>query len=212
LSVPTATGAVVGTPRYISPEGAAGEHVDHRADLYAAALVLYMMLAGRSPFDRVQATGVFSAKGSEDPAPLSSTGGNSIAPELDAVISKALRRNPDERFQNAADFKAAIEAVERSVCGFSEPLAAGAAEHAEALDALDTTLAADSLVASERTRVEREAETRTAHPRARRSSSIAASPGIRRLAAASALLFITVLAFAVGVGLVRVVQVYFARG
>ena len=180
LSLPTATGAVVGTPRYISPEGAAGEHVDHRADLYAAALILYTMLAGRGPFDHVRESELLSAKELEDPKPPSHFAIGPIPPELDLLLAKALRRDPDERFQSAADFKAALEA------------------------------AADAAV-EEHPQSENDIVTRTADPRAHLkpvSVDRSLSPVVKRLVASAAFLLITVVTFAVGVGLVKLVRAY----
>lgn len=183
LSVPTATGAVIGTPRYLSPEGAAGEHVDHRADLYAAALVLYTMLAGRGPFDHLRASDLRGAKGSEEPDAPSNYASDRVPPTLDALILKALRRDPRERFQDADEFKVALFEVEQSLHGISE------AKHPQD-----------------------EAVTRTADPSVLSPSpGRVLSPGAKRLAAVSAFLFVTVLAFAVGVGLVKVIQAFLLK-
>jgi serine/threonine-protein kinase len=172
---------VVGTPRYISPEGAAGEHVDHRADLYAAALVLYTMLAGRGPFDHVQASELLSAKELEDPKPPSHFASDTVPPELDAVLLKALLRSPNERFQSAAEFRAALEGVERA------------------------------RTSSERPYEEDDVVTRTADFRDRPEPvepGPALSPAAGRLAAAAVFLLVTMVTFAVGVGLVKLARTY----
>jgi serine/threonine-protein kinase len=184
LSVPTATGAVIGTPRYLSPEGAAGEHVDHRADLYAAALVLYTMLTGRGPFDHLEGPPDLAAKRTEDLEPPSRLARDPLPPELDALLLKALRRDPNERFQDADEFKTALGAVAHALAGPSKP------NHPE--DEVVTRTAAPPVVAPSR------------------NSGLSA--GAKRLAVTSAFLFVTVLAFAIGVGLVRLVQALLMKG
>lgn len=103
LSVPTESGALVGTLRYLSPESASGRRVDHRADLYAVALILYEMVAGCGPFDRLP--DLLVAHRSEQPVPPSQIAQQPVPTEFDAVIQRGLRKNPDERFQNAHEFQ-----------------------------------------------------------------------------------------------------------
>jgi serine/threonine-protein kinase len=98
---PTATGAIVGTPRFASPEALRGEKVDHRADIFAAGLVLYCMLTRRSPYDQLSF--------SDDPetfrvTPPSAILGESVSPWLDSVIMKAIRWRLAERYQDVLDF------------------------------------------------------------------------------------------------------------
>lgn len=124
LMVPTATGAVVGTPRFISPEGAAGHQTDQRADLYAAGLLLYTMLAGRGPFDHREGNKLLlGAHTSELPEAPSRYAAEPVPPELDRVILKALEKNPDDRFQTADEFarvlRHAAESLTRPV-GWAE--------------------------------------------------------------------------------------------
>lgn len=105
LAVPTDAGMVIGTPRFTSPEGAAGERVDERADLYAAGLVLYSMLAGRGPFDHVSgARALLAAHRSETPRPPSAYSDSPVPAELDALVLAALAKDPRARIQTARDF------------------------------------------------------------------------------------------------------------
>jgi serine/threonine-protein kinase len=114
LASPTATGAVVGTPRFLSPEGALGLRVDQRADLYGAALVIYTMLAGRGPFDHVEGDlAVIGAHVNETPVPPSKQTDEPIPAELDALLLKALSKDPNARFGSAGEFKAELERVAR---------------------------------------------------------------------------------------------------
>jgi serine/threonine-protein kinase len=107
LALPTGTGTIVGSPRFMSPEAARGQRVDHRADIYAAGLVLYVMLTGRGPFDHAGPHDTFSVvpdlPSLHSPAPLPTL--------LDDAILCALRSNPDERFQNAPAFSSALAAA-----------------------------------------------------------------------------------------------------
>lgn len=112
LVVPTVTGTVVGTPRYVSPEGAKGAHVDERADIYAAALVLYVMLTGRGPFDDApHESMVLSAHVKKEPEPPSRFALQPVPPELDRIVLMALRKDPDDRFQSADAFAQALHDV-----------------------------------------------------------------------------------------------------
>lgn len=114
LEVPTDTGVVFGTPRFMSPEAALGKHVDHRADIYSAGLVLYLMLAGRGPFDHVQGhTELMTAHLIENvPAP-SSYARVPVPPELDALVLRALAKEPDDRIQNAHEFERLLAEVSK---------------------------------------------------------------------------------------------------
>jgi len=107
LALPTKTGTVVGSPRFMSPEAARGQRVDHRADVYSAGLVLYVMLTGRGPFDHAEANDTFSLVA--DPPSLHAA--CSFPAMLDDAVVTALKSNPDERFQNAAAFAHALEAA-----------------------------------------------------------------------------------------------------
>ncbi|HEY0467715.1 MAG TPA: serine/threonine-protein kinase, partial [Polyangiaceae bacterium] len=112
LAVPTATGTVVGALRYVSPEGALARRVDHRADLYSAALVLYFALAGRGPFDHIQsALLLLSAHVAEEPEPPSRFCKAAIPEELDRAILRALRKAPDARFQSANELREELERI-----------------------------------------------------------------------------------------------------
>jgi serine/threonine protein kinase len=112
LAVPTGTGMVVGTPRYVSPEGALARRVDHRADLYSAALVLYFALAGRGPFDHIQsALLLLSAHVAEEPEPPSYFSRTAIPVELDRAVLRALRKLPAERFQSADELREELERI-----------------------------------------------------------------------------------------------------
>lgn len=105
----TNTGVVVGTPRYVSPEGARGEDVDPRADLYSVGLVLYAMLVGRGPFDHLEGDDrLLHAHALVTPEPPSRYALEPIPQELDRAVLKALSKNAADRFQTADEFQACL--------------------------------------------------------------------------------------------------------
>jgi serine/threonine-protein kinase len=116
LSLPTSTGNVVGTPHFVSPEGARGKKVDERADLYSAGLVLYVLLAGHGPFDRIKRVSrVLAAQASTKPKAPSLLASRPLPRPLDELVLLALRKDPDERFQSARLFSCALAQAEGSL-------------------------------------------------------------------------------------------------
>ncbi|MFF9149599.1 protein kinase [Streptomyces sp. NPDC014861] len=97
----TQTGMVVGTPQYLSPEQALGRPVDARSDLYSVGIMLFQLLTGRLPFDADSPLAIAYAHVQEEPVAASSVN-RSVTPAMDALIARALRKNPNERFPSAA--------------------------------------------------------------------------------------------------------------
>ncbi|MDQ0799108.1 Stk1 family PASTA domain-containing Ser/Thr kinase [Arthrobacter sp. SLBN-112] len=110
----TQTQAVVGTAQYLSPEQARGETVDARSDLYSAACLLYEMLTSRPPFVGDSPVSVAYQHVREIAEPPSSLNPD-VSPALDTVIAKALQKNRDDRFQDAAAFRRALRAAKAGV-------------------------------------------------------------------------------------------------
>ncbi len=104
------TAAVLGTASYLSPEQAQGQPVDQRSDLYSLGAVLYEMVAGRPPFTGESAVAVASKHVLEPPDPPSTLNPD-VSPELDAVIMKALAKNPANRYQSAEEMREDLERV-----------------------------------------------------------------------------------------------------
>jgi serine/threonine protein kinase len=107
----TQLGLILGTPGYMSPEQAAGQKADARSDLYACGVLLYEMLAGCRPFegDNLQ---VLAMHLNAVPKPLREIGrGTSISPEVEAVVTRALAKQPAERFQSARELRRALGGV-----------------------------------------------------------------------------------------------------
>ncbi|MFJ4102743.1 Stk1 family PASTA domain-containing Ser/Thr kinase [Amycolatopsis japonica] len=103
-SAMTQTAAVIGTAQYLSPEQARGESVDARSDVYAAGCVLYELITGEPPFTGDSPVAVAYQHVREDPNPPSSVN-PAVAPELDAVVLKALAKGPANRYQSSAEMR-----------------------------------------------------------------------------------------------------------
>ena len=106
----TQTAAVIGTAQYLSPEQARGVKVDARSDVYSLGCVLYEMLTGEPPFVGDSPVAVAYQHVREDPVPPSARHAD-ISPDLDAVVLKALSKNPDNRYQTAAEMRADLVKV-----------------------------------------------------------------------------------------------------
>jgi serine/threonine-protein kinase len=106
----TQTAAVIGTAQYLSPEQAKGDSVDARSDVYALGCVLYEILTGDPPFVGDSPVAVAYQHVREDPVPPSARNPE-LSPELDAVVLKALAKNPDNRYQSAAEMRADLVRV-----------------------------------------------------------------------------------------------------
>jgi serine/threonine-protein kinase len=104
------TAAVLGTAAYLSPEQAQGQTVDARSDLYSLGVVLYEMLAGRPPFTGDSAMAVAYKHVQETPPPPSSLN-HDVPPPLDAVVMRALAKNPANRYQTAGEFRDDLQRV-----------------------------------------------------------------------------------------------------
>ncbi|MFF2021844.1 Stk1 family PASTA domain-containing Ser/Thr kinase [Streptomyces sp. NPDC058171] len=117
----TQTSAVIGTAQYLSPEQAKGETVDARSDLYSTGCLLYELLTVRPPFIGDSPVAVAYQHVREEAQPPS-VFDPEITPEMDAIVLKALVKDPDYRYQSADEMRADIEA-----CLDGQPVAATAA-------------------------------------------------------------------------------------
>lgn len=100
----TQTGMVVGTPQYLSPEQALGRGVDARSDLYSVGIMLFQLLTGRLPFDADSPLAIAYAHVQEEPVAPSSIN-RSVTPAVDALVARALKKNPNERFPSAESMR-----------------------------------------------------------------------------------------------------------
>jgi hypothetical protein len=110
----TGTGVSLGTPLFMAPEQVAGKPVDHRADIFAVGGVLYTLVAGQSPFDAPTLGGICHKIETEQPQSLSKLG-IGIHERLEAIILRALQKNPDDRYQAAAELAADLRTVQAAL-------------------------------------------------------------------------------------------------
>src|SRR5262249_35937612 len=111
----TREGAQLGTPAYMSPEQVRSANVDHRSDIFSLGVVLYQMVTGRSPFKGAgnDPVDVMHAVAYDEPTPASEL--NSAVPvKLQAVIERAMQKQPGDRYQAARDLLQDLEEMRQS--------------------------------------------------------------------------------------------------
>ncbi|MFE9422486.1 protein kinase [Kitasatospora sp. NPDC006697] len=106
----TQTGMVVGTPQYLSPEQALGKSVDARSDLYSVGCMLFELLTGQLPFDGDSPFSIAYKHVQEEP-PAPSTANRAVTPAVDALVARALRKDPAHRFPTAETMREEVERV-----------------------------------------------------------------------------------------------------
>jgi serine/threonine-protein kinase len=104
----TQTAQVIGTAQYLSPEQARGERVDSRSDLYSTGCLLYELLTGRPPFTGDSPVAIAYQHVRENPVPPSRVDPD-VPPWADAIVLKAMAKNPADRYQTAADMRADLQ-------------------------------------------------------------------------------------------------------
>jgi serine/threonine-protein kinase len=119
----TQTGSIMGTAQYLSPEQAQGHSVSAPSDLYSVGIILYEMLTGRVPFEGESAVTIALKQVSEAPVPPSRHNPQ-VPPALEAVVLRALEKDPARRFADADEFIAALEHAGQDI---SPPAGAGTA-------------------------------------------------------------------------------------
>lgn len=108
----TATGIILGTPEFMSPEQIRGRELDARSDVYALALMAFEMLTGKLPFAGTTAQEIMIARLRGEPTPLRRARPDLDLPEgVERVIATALQRRPEDRYQSAPEFADALAGV-----------------------------------------------------------------------------------------------------
>jgi len=121
----TALGSPYGTPTYAAPEQSRGEKADHRADIFSTGVLLYEMLSGTWPFQGRTAVEARHAVLYDEPRPISEMRGGPIPAKLEAIVSRALSKEPAHRYQRMADMRDALIEVLRELPESKENSAAG---------------------------------------------------------------------------------------
>lgn len=124
--VRTQTGVVLGSPRYLSPEQVLGKRSDGRADIFSLGVIIYEMVAGKTPFDGVDVNSLMFQIVNFTPPPPSAV--NTALPQmLDLIIAKALAKSADERYASIAELAADLRACrQQGLGGITAPLIAAA--------------------------------------------------------------------------------------
>ena len=110
----TEVGSIIGTAQYLSPEQARGAPVDDRSDIYSVGVLLYELLTGEAPYNGDTPVEIAMKHLSAVPEPPS-TKRPEVPPELDAVVLRALAKNPDDRYQSAEEMDADLSAISRGM-------------------------------------------------------------------------------------------------
>ncbi|HKI73201.1 MAG TPA: serine/threonine-protein kinase, partial [Pseudomonadales bacterium] len=110
----TKTGMVLGTPSYMSPEQLAGKKVDGRSDLFSLGVTLYQMLAGQLPF-QADSMATLMFKIANEPHAALTTLRPELPAAIDAIINKALQKDPEQRYQSGAEFARDVRAAAAAI-------------------------------------------------------------------------------------------------
>jgi len=185
--VKTQTGAILGSPRYMSPEQVTGQPADRRSDIFSLGVVLHELAAGEPPFTAPTVTQLMQLIATATPSPPS-TANPAVPAMLDLIVARALQKQPADRYQSAAELASDLRACLNELTGAKEPqpatgMAAAPHESSSATVAqvdvpLDQTVASADAVAKVVAASTTVIEAGTHLPLARKFDSTA---GLRRL-------------------------------
>ncbi|HSL21958.1 MAG TPA: protein kinase [Vicinamibacterales bacterium] len=144
VPVRTVEGKIVGTVAYMSPEQAQGKPVDARSDIFSFGAVLYEMVTGRPAFRGDTSISTLAAVINEDPQPA----GPDVPRDLQRIIARCLRKNPDRRFQHMIDLKVALEELKEESDSGSLAAAPAAPARSRRWGPVAAAVAATTLIAA----------------------------------------------------------------
>jgi serine/threonine-protein kinase len=116
----TRTGTIFGTPFYMAPEQALGQTVDHRADIYAMGVIMYEVFCGVVPFEGESFMGILTQHITAEPKPpavAAAENGKQLLPGIEEVILRAMKKDPNERYQKMDELVQALVPIYRSLAG-----------------------------------------------------------------------------------------------
>jgi serine/threonine-protein kinase len=116
----TKTGTIFGTPFYMAPEQALGQNVDQRADVYAVGVIMYECFCGAVPFQGESFMGILTQHITAEPKPpsrMAAEHGRTLPPGIEELILHAMRKDPEQRFQNMDELVAALVNCYRTIAG-----------------------------------------------------------------------------------------------
>jgi serine/threonine-protein kinase len=142
----TKTGSIMGTPAYMPPEQARGERVDHRADVYAVGAILYRVLTGHAPFEREDPSTTLLAVLTQEPARPRLLDPR-LPEHLEAVIQRAMAREPERRFASMTELRDALELYDAAAAPAQRSELADQAQQAREARPLFVVLAVAALFA-----------------------------------------------------------------
>ena len=167
----TASGGMVGTPAYMAPEQGLGEAGDERSDLYSLGVILFQLVTGKLPYDAETPLAVI-LKHLNEPIPSARSLNPNLPESIDRIILQLMAKDPDDRYQSAAELIADLDRVERGeVVTFRDVGEVVVKEEPDEMDTRDLTPLSKEVRAAkamqERRRTERGAPARGAPPRNR---------------------------------------------
>ena len=115
MAAMTEEGKILGTVAYMSPEQAQGQAVDARSDIFSFGAVLYEMLTGQQAFRRSNTASTLAAILRDDPKPGSDAGATSLPHDVEKVLRRCLRKEPERRFQTAGDLRVALDELQEEL-------------------------------------------------------------------------------------------------
>ncbi len=145
----TAKGVIMGTVNYMSPEQAKGEMVDERTDIFSVGVLVYEMIAGRAPFEADSVSETLANLIKVEPPPLSRYAAN-VQNEMQRIVSKALRKNKDERYQTMKGLLADLKDLRRNL-EFDERLERSVSSSGEDTVIIPASTTGDTIVHTART-------------------------------------------------------------